>query len=64
MNKKNDLLPDKMISVRNSYWNNYYEKIQTSKSYTSPPSQFAAFCLGELSAANIDFIVDIASGDG
>ena len=64
MKKKNGLIQGKTILGRNSYWNDYYGKVQIGKPYPSPPSQFAAFCLGELSIANIDFIVDIAFGDG
>jgi 2-polyprenyl-3-methyl-5-hydroxy-6-metoxy-1,4-benzoquinol methylase len=51
-------------TVENTYWNNFYKKINDASLSPMPPSQFAAFCCSELRNRRVKTIVDIASGDG
>jgi len=50
---------------KHEYWDKYYGTARGWLSTQTVPSQFAVFCLGELSHnARMNTLVDIASGDG
>ena len=54
----------KILNDENNYWDSYYGHLRKNSSQKMPPSQFAAFCCAELMNKNINFLVDIAAGDG
>ena len=54
----------KILNDENNYWDNYYGHLRKNTSQKMPPSQFAAFCCAELMNKDINFLVDIAAGDG
>lgn len=54
----------KILNDDSNYWDNYYNHLNKSRTKIMPPSQFAAFCCGELINKDINFLVDIAAGDG
>ena len=53
--------PDDKENVE--YWEKFYQDLKLD-GIKMPPSQFAAFCKSEFLHLGLEFVVEIAAGDG